>query len=160
MILVLTGTSKFPFYRLLKHLNVLKANNLIEEEILAQVGHTEIKLSHITSLSFVDAIKLTQLIKSASLIISHAGTGSAQAVLKLNKPLILVPRLKKYNEAIDDHQLELSQAYQKDKYCLQLLEEEDLLALIQKAKNFPFRSFKSNSKNASKFILNLINDSL
>ena len=80
-------------------------------------------------------------IKWADLIISHAGAGSIIDLLTSRKKFILFPRLREYNEAIDNHQLELCEAFSKKykiKYTtktielLKLLEDKKLTLKIKK----------------------------
>ena len=41
----------------------------------------------------------------ADLVIAHAGVGSALTALDQGKAPVLLPRLKEYDEMVDDHQL-------------------------------------------------------
>ena len=50
----------------------------------------------------------TNSIKSADAVISHAGVGSILKILDSGKIPILIPRLSKHGEHIDDHQFEIS----------------------------------------------------
>ena len=46
-------------------------------------------------------------IRDSDIIITHGGIGTIVESLNENKIIIIVPRLKRYNEAIDDHQCEI-----------------------------------------------------
>jgi UDP-N-acetylglucosamine transferase subunit ALG13 len=47
---------------------------------------------------------------AASVIISHSGAVSILTAQRFDKPLLLVPRLRIFEEVIDNHQLELALA--------------------------------------------------
>ncbi len=53
-------------------------------------------------------LSLEKLNKEARIIITHGGAGSIIFALQFRKPTIVVPRLKRYGEHINDHQLELT----------------------------------------------------
>jgi UDP-N-acetylglucosamine transferase subunit ALG13 len=46
-------------------------------------------------------------VTAADFVISHAGIGSLIMASRLGKQLLLVPRLRKYGEHYDDHQLQI-----------------------------------------------------
>jgi UDP-N-acetylglucosamine transferase subunit ALG13 len=51
-----------------------------------------------------------------SLIISHGGTGALGAALKLGKKVVAVPRLVKYQEHIDGHQIQVFNKLEEQQY--------------------------------------------
>ncbi|WP_439483405.1 glycosyltransferase [Cyclobacterium plantarum] len=62
--------------------------------------------------------ELTKLYKEARIVKSQAGTGSLINGLKLNKKIISIPRLTKYGEVVDDHQVEILDEFYKINYIL------------------------------------------
>jgi UDP-N-acetylglucosamine transferase subunit ALG13 len=79
------------------------------ENIIMQAGAAQYKPKHCEYFDFAGYNKMQELNRQARIIVSHAGVGSILTALELNKPMILVPRLKKYDEAYDDHQLEIAE---------------------------------------------------
>jgi UDP-N-acetylglucosamine transferase subunit ALG13 len=66
-----------------------------------------------------DENEILELYKKARIIVSHAGAGSILTIFNYTKPIIIVPRLKKFNEHIDDHQLEITEVLKnKGKFIL------------------------------------------
>jgi beta-1,4-N-acetylglucosaminyltransferase len=57
---------------------------------------------------FVDGAQMQKWLSEARIVVSHSGAGSILSVLQAGKPLVLVPRLKRFDEHFDDHQLELT----------------------------------------------------
>jgi len=61
---------------------------------------------------------LLELYDRASLIITHAGTGSLIKGVKKGKKVIAIPRLVKLGEHIDDHQLEILNEFVQMEYVI------------------------------------------
>lgn len=115
MIFVTLGTQKFQLNRLLKLLDDLCRTQKIKEEIFAQIGHSDYCPMHYSYIDFLDKKIFEKKVKESSLVISHGGAGSIMSALKENKPVIVFPRLRKYKEHVDDHQLEIAGALSKKK---------------------------------------------
>ncbi|MFB4161648.1 glycosyltransferase [Geomicrobium sp. JSM 1781026] len=108
MILVVLGTQELPFKRLLINVNQMALDGDITEDIIVQSGHTTThEFECIESRPFFSYDEMDNLYNRARFIISHGGTGSIITGVKKQKPVIAVPRLSKYGEHNDDHQLEI-----------------------------------------------------
>lgn len=136
MILVLLGTFPTQFKRPLVELDSLCEKGLINEEIIVQSGHTEIDSKHLTLRPFMAANDLMELYKKARIVISHAGSGSILKGVKLGKTVIAIPRLAKYAEVVDDHQLEILVEFEKMGYLIPWYEKDNLIDLLDKAEVF------------------------
>lgn len=143
MILVLLGTHELPFKRLVAEIERLKKEAIIKEEVVVQNGHTAYKSEVLTLKQFVSYEEMEKLVDEARLIITHAGTGSVISALKKGKKVIAVPRLKKYGEHNDDHQLELAQTFLEKGHVLLYRDSDDLGSIIEQTVAFipePFQS--------------------
>src|SRR5690606_16432134 len=118
MILVLLGTFPLNFDRPLIVLEQLLKEGTLSDEVIVQSGHTVFKSSFMDFRPFLSLEDLMALYNKADLIITQAGTGSIIKGLKMNKKIIAIPRLAKYGESVDDHQLELVQEFSRAKYIL------------------------------------------
>jgi UDP-N-acetylglucosamine transferase subunit ALG13 len=56
--------------------------------------------------------------KRAKIVITHGGTGSIFTALNLNKKVIAIPRLKKFREVTNDHQLQIVKELEKEKMLI------------------------------------------
>ncbi len=125
------GKSSYGFYRLIKKMDDLAP--CLNAPILMQIGDTKYAPVHADSFaynSFADSMKL---FSDADLVVSHCSTGTILNAKSLRpfKPTVVVPRLKKYNEHVDDHQLELAELIDKNRdpapifviYDVELLED-------------------------------------
>ena len=112
-IFVTVGTHSQGFDRLIKEVDELLIKEKIKDKVFAQIGNTKYIPKKIIFKKFLNEKEYLKNFKKADLIISHAGAGSIINALKLNKKLILVPRLKKFNEHTDNHQIELAKEIRK-----------------------------------------------
>lgn len=101
MILATLGTLHFPFDRLLRALDGLAG----DEELVVQTRAPGVRPAGarvITELPYED---LVGEIRRARVVVCHAGVGSVLTVLANGKRPVVVPRLARFGEAVDDHQL-------------------------------------------------------
>jgi len=105
MIFVAVGHAQ-PFGRLVEHMD--KAALELNEPVVQQVGRTP-KPVHCESFDYAGS--LTSYYEQARLVVVHAGVGITLELLKMNKPVILVPRQQKFDEHFDDHQIETAEKF-------------------------------------------------
>lgn len=104
MIFVSVGTHEVPFDRLLRALEAFPD----DEELIVQYGTSSVRPSRATCMDFVPFETLRDLVQRADTVITHAGVGSIIVTLGEGKIPIVVPRLHKLGEHVDDHQLSLA----------------------------------------------------
>jgi UDP-N-acetylglucosamine transferase subunit ALG13 len=105
MIFVTLGTQKQSFKRLLNEVENCKILN--NEEIVAQVGHTKFTSDRIKVVDFLQEDEFSRYIANAEFVITHGGVGSIFSAILKDKKVIAMPRLKKYVEHVNDHQIEI-----------------------------------------------------
>ena len=143
MIFVVLGTQDKKFDRLLKAVEKLN----IDEEIVIQAGINEIKTDrkNIKILKFIEQEEFSKYMKEARIIICHAGVGTLVEAVKLNKKVIAAARLTKYGEHVNDHQIQILEAFASKGYILPLNNFEDLEDLLKQ--EFKPKKFESNNEN-------------
>lgn len=143
MIFVTLGTQDKQFKRLLDAVE----NINIDEKIIMQTGSTNFATNkkNIEIHDFLSLEKFNTYMKEARIVITHAGVGTIIAGLKMNKKMIVAPRLQKYNEHVNDHQLQILETFAKDKYIIPLNDFSKLEELVNT--DFEPEKFKSNNKN-------------
>jgi beta-1,4-N-acetylglucosaminyltransferase len=134
MILVTVGTHTEGFERLVKAMDRIAFET--GEEVVIQRGATRYTPQAARWFDFAPASEMARLSREARVIVSHAGSGSILTSLSYGKPLIVMPRLKKYGEHMDDHQLELTNALSEAGRLLVALEADDLPARLAEALTF------------------------
>jgi UDP-N-acetylglucosamine transferase subunit ALG13 len=108
MILVTIGNHVQPFDRLLAGMDELAAR--LSEEVVMQVGQTTYLPRYCRYFQFASGQHMKELTQGARVQVSHAGSGSILTALRAGVPLVVAPRLKRYNEHLDDHQLQIAGA--------------------------------------------------
>jgi UDP-N-acetylglucosamine transferase subunit ALG13 len=102
MIFVTVGTNEARFDRLL---NAVAALPPTDEEIVVQYGSSIVRPANATLHEFLPFERIVDHVRRARIVVTHAGVGSIIVALSNGKHPIVVPRLKRYDEAVDDHQL-------------------------------------------------------
>lgn len=148
MVLVTLGTQKEQFNRLLDYIE----NSKIRDKIVVQAGHTKFQSKKMEIFDFIPYEEMKEYIKKADYVITHAGTGSILMPLKEGKKVIACARLSKYDEHVDDHQLQIVDVFKNKNYLLELNENVNLDDLIEQLQKFKPKKYKSNTK---KFIKQL-----
>lgn len=107
MIFVTLGTHEQPFDRALDLVAALARR----DKVLVQHGATPPRpdLSGVEWSEYLDWAPLTNRMHDADVVITHAGVGSAVTAIRAGKKPVLVPRLARYGEHVDDHQLQLAE---------------------------------------------------
>lgn len=107
MIYITLGTQGTDFSRCLKMVEELVEKRNLKGEIIAQVGASSYRPKGVKCFEFVQETDYQKYIHDADVIITHAGSGALFSSIKKGKKTIAVARLSKYNEMVDDHQIEL-----------------------------------------------------
>ena len=137
MIFVSTGSRKFQFDRLIKKLDEIA--NDIQEPIFAQIAETTYLPQNYQYKRYLSPEEFSEYQEKADLIISHAGTGALITALKKGKQVIAVPRLAKYGEHSDDHQLQVAGALSDEGYLRVVTEMDDLAKIIDESIKNPIQ---------------------
>lgn len=117
MIFLTIGT-QYPFERLIKAVDKACADGIFEEEVFGQIGESSYQPMHFDYSASIDGERFDEYVGGASAMIGHAGVGTITAALRLNKPLLAMPRLAGYGEHVNDHQLGLAKRFEKAGHIL------------------------------------------
>ena len=156
MILVMLGTQDNSFHRLLEEVDKLIKKKVIQEKVIAQVGHTKYESKNMEIFDLLPKEELEKYQKQASLIITHGGTGSIITSLKLGKKVIAVPRKHEYGEHVNNHQEEIVTMFNQKGYIIGINDVKELRQAIKKAKDFIPEEYKPNNEKMLKIIENFI----
>jgi UDP-N-acetylglucosamine transferase subunit ALG13 len=135
MIFLTVGTL-FPFDRLVNAVDEAVANGLITEDVFAQIGKGAKRPENIESVETLDKVTFDEVISESSCMISHAGMGSIQAALSKDKPLLVMPRLHKYSEHINDHQVATAEKFEELGHLLAVYHLENIPQRLEDIKSF------------------------
>ena len=136
MIFVTVGTHTQNFNRLLKEVDRLVDRKKLKGKVVAQIGHSTYEPKNMEWFRITTPNKFKELCKKAKLIITHGGAGNIITALSSNKPVIIVPRLKRFGECVDDHQLQLAKKLAKEGKAIAVYDIADLEDSIKNARKF------------------------
>ena len=144
MIFVTLGTQKFQFNRLLRMMDDLIENKKIHERVFAQNGNSDYLPQYYEYCNFLSNNDYEEYIKNCDILVSHSGVGTIMTGLKYRRKIIVVPRLSKYGEHIDDHQTQIAQSFSKLNYVLMYSDEDNNMEqLIVDATTKHFSNYSS-----------------
>lgn len=158
MVFVTVGTQDKQFKRLLEEVERLIKNGKITDTVVAQIGNTKFKTDldskFMHLIEFTTQREMEALIQNAEFIITHGGVATIIEALNINKKVIAVPRLKKYKEHVNDHQLQIVENFNDSGYIIGTKGVEDLEKALERVEDFVPKKYNSNNE---KFVDRLVN---
>jgi UDP-N-acetylglucosamine transferase subunit ALG13 len=95
---------EIPFHRMMEALSVLPA-----DELYVQHGRATPPPCARAD-AFLPFGRIVELMEEAEVVVCHGGVGSIMCALRAGHVPVTFPRLKRYAEIADDHQVELAEA--------------------------------------------------
>ena len=158
MILVLLGTQNNSFHRLLGEIQKNIDNGNIKEDVIVQKGYTKFASKDMTLYNQLPIDEVKELVSRADLIITHGGVGSIITSIEQRKKVIAVPRLKKYNEHVNDHQLDIIKSFNEMGYIIGIEDVSQLSEALEMAKKFEPKEYVRNTGNIIKIVEDFIDN--
>ena len=143
MLFVALGTQDKPFKRLLELAEKINT----DEKIVCQSGFTKYSSNKLEIQDYFSSDDYNKYINEADIVITHGGVGTILNALSLNKKIIVVPRLKKYGEHQNDHQLQVARIFKEKGHIVLFEDGDDINETLKIAKNFNPKPFISNNVN-------------
>lgn len=152
MIFVAVGTQKFQLNRLLKAVDELVEQGVLTEEVFAQVGYSDYQPRNYAYKDFLSRDDFQSCISRCDLLITHSGVATIIAGLKLGKPVVVVPRLAKFAEHVDDHQLQIAKSFSERNLLLMCEDLAHLAEVVSDAGTYTFAKYVSQRELMAKTI--------
>mgnify|MGYP001076896846 CR=1 FL=1 len=146
MIFVTVGSQKFQFNRLLEEIDKLVIEGRITEEIFAQTGYSDYEPKHYKFKKFLDRNEFADNMEKCDKVITHGGTGAIIGAVKKEKKVIGVPRLAKFGEHVDDHQIEIISQFEQMNIICSCINLEELGQKYKDIIECEFKKYYSNTK--------------
>jgi UDP-N-acetylglucosamine transferase subunit ALG13 len=105
VIFATVGSTQIPFERFVRALESLPG-----EQLLVQYGPVDPPPDAARANAFMQFPEMIESMEAADVVVCHAGAGSILCALRAGHTPVVVPRLKRYQETVDDHQVEFSRA--------------------------------------------------
>lgn len=83
--------------------------------------------------------------KKADIVITHGGTGAIIGAVKKGKKVIAVPRLAKYGEHVDDHQIQLVEQFNEMELIYSCNDVQELKTAIEEIRTRKYNDYHSNT---------------
>ena len=151
MIFLTVGTL-YPFDRLVEVVDQAVEKGYVQDEIFAQIGNTMIKPRNFQCVVSLEMDAYERRFRESSAIISHAGMGTITTALRHKKPILVMPREKKYGEIINDHQIHTAEAFAKKGHVQVARTPADFEEKIVELKSFIPAERRSNTEAIIGFI--------
>jgi len=123
LIFVTVGTSHLAFDRLLRAADILARD--WDERFVIQTGHSIYEPKYADWFRFKDNSGIVDLIREAEIVIAHGGFGIIGKCIREKKKIIIVPRQKRYKEAVNP-QNELAEYLSQEESIISLRNTNEL----------------------------------
>lgn len=158
MIFVTVGTHEQPFNRLVQEIDNLKRDGIITEDVIIQTGYSTYEPKYCQWDKLIPYKQMIKNVEDARIVITHGGPASFIMPLQIGKTPIVVPRQKKFDEHVNDHQVEFARNVAERMGTIILVEDINVLKTTIKKYDKIVESMKKGiSSNNQKFNIDLEN---
>lgn len=147
MVFVTVGSQKFPFDRLMHAVDELAASGAVEGGVFAQTGACSYVPERCDHMAFLDRDEFARFMERAEVVVTHAGTGAIVGAVKRGKRVVAVPRLARYGEHVDDHQVEIVRQFAEMGLIEPCYDPAELPQAYERALAGEYRTYESNTDN-------------
>jgi len=130
MIFVTVGT-QFPFDRLVRAVDDAAGRGAVTQELYAQIGVGGYRPRNMEWVETLERDAYVRMVGQAEALVAHAGTGTILDALAARKPVLVLPRLRKYREAVNDHQAAMARKFASLGYVLMAADASEITDKIQ-----------------------------
>jgi len=135
-LIFVTVGSMFAFDRLVRAMDEQVAAGRIRDPVFAQIGSGAYEPRSMPFERFVEKARFDELLASADCIVSHAGIGSIATALEHGKPMLVLPRLARHGEVVNDHQVATARRYAELGHVLVAYDESEIPAALERLGGF------------------------
>ena len=146
MIFITLGSQKFQFNRLLKAVDELCVSGQFSGNVFAQIGYSDYEPQNYRYKKFMDRNEFAESIIQADIVITHGGTGAIINAVKQGKKVIAVPRLARYGEHVDDHQIQLLKEFDEMRFIEACYDPTNLKEAFQNIQSRTYLPYVSNTE--------------
>jgi len=135
MVFVTVGNAKQEFRRLLEAAESQASCGVLRgEHVFIQSGHNpSFRPKYCEHAPFLSGDEFDAWMEKADLIICHGGCTQLHAI-RLGKVPVVMPRLRRYGEHVNDHQVQLVEVLHRERLIIPANEPEDLPLAIAAAR--------------------------
>lgn len=132
MIFVTVGTHEQQFDRLIKKMDELKEQGIIQESVFIQSGYCTYEPKFCEWKQWLPYKEMQEKIQAAHIVLTHGGPSSFISVLQEGKIPIVVPRRTELGEHVNNHQVNfVRKVYERQKNIILVEDVEELSEIIE-----------------------------
>lgn len=146
MIFVTVGTHEQQFNRLVKYMDKWASEH--NEKVVIQTGYSTYEPKHCECDKLFPYQKMVETVDQARIVITHGGPSSFIMPLQIGKTPIVVPRQKRYEEHVNDHQVKFCKEVESKMGTIVVVEEIKKLGGVIDSYDEIKREGKNTSNNA------------
>ena len=157
MIFVTVGTHEQPFNRLIQKIDELICDKTITDEVFMQIGYSTYEPKYAFWSRVISYEEMSKYENEAEIIITHGGAATFMSALAKGKTPIVVPRLEKFNEHVNDHQMDFAKKVKELGYNILIVEDINPLGDMINLSKYNQKAIASNTSyftHAFKYIVN------
>lgn len=140
MVFVTVGTATQPFRRLLDEVaRLADSGEFGTEPVVVQHGYSPFASETAEAHEFLSRDAFEQKLESCSIIVTHGGSTVLEAV-RVGRVPVAMPRLARFGEHVNDHQLEFVRALADEGWVVPAWEPADLMNAVRAARITPPRT--------------------
>jgi len=153
MIFVTVGTHEQQFNRLISCVDELKRDGVIQEDVFIQTGFSTYDPQYCRWSKLIPYEEMVKNVAEARIVITHGGPASFIMPLQIGKVPIVVPRQFRFDEHVNDHQVEFSKTIQARYGNILVVENiDDLKNLLQNYDSIIATIHSSPNDNNAHFV--------
>jgi UDP-N-acetylglucosamine transferase subunit ALG13 len=136
LIFLTVGNWHKGFDRLVQAVDDFVQRKIISEKVIAQVGSGTYKPKHLASIDYCSPTEFIDYLEKSKVVIAHAGVGTIGQAIKLEKPIVVVPRKAELGECSNNHQWTTAKQLEEEGKILAAYEISELPDKLQQARSF------------------------
>ena len=133
-LLFATVGATLPYERLLDYVGDAKRRGLIPERVVVQTGKGAEPIQGVECVETLDFDAMRAMLANADIAVCHGGTGSIITALQAGCRTIAIPRLFERGEHYDNHQLEITEAFEQRGLLFVARTREEFAEALKKAR--------------------------
>jgi len=138
-VIFVTVGHQMPFDRLIRAMDEW-AGAQSRSDVFAQIGRSDYQPKSMRTTAFLSPGEFEQRMDEAGAVVAHAGTGTIIAALQRGTPLLVLPRLSRFGETRNDHQVPTAKHFDDAGYVLAAKDESELPERMRELETFKPRT--------------------
>lgn len=154
-----TVGATLPFNRMIEAVGKLKADGLIEDDVVVQTGVGGVAPPGVKSFETLPFEQMQSYLRDADIVVCHGGTGSLITALREGCRVIVMPREFERGEHYDNHQSEIASAFAARGLVMNVRNTEELGSAIKTARTRPALFATTDTSALTSYVVGLLKQS-